>query len=149
MSPKEQPLSQEDIEKHIAQRVTNSIEAIDIYKTKTRVACDSMDQIIRQGAKVEKNANNKRKWEGQAIRKNMLGVCLCETSASCTIPGRALSSAEIDKMERLTRLYLKELVLRHVLPASIISDRDSRVTSATNIRTSSPTPLRKATQTEF
>ncbi|GJV32519.1 reverse transcriptase domain-containing protein [Tanacetum coccineum] len=60
-----------------------------------------------------------------------------------------LPMKEIDTMERLMRLYLKELVLRHVLPASIISDRDSRVTSATNIRTSSPTPLRKATQTEF
>ncbi|GKD79405.1 putative reverse transcriptase domain-containing protein [Tanacetum coccineum] len=32
-------------------------------------------------------------------------------------------------MERLMRLYLKELVLRHGLPVSIISDRDSRFTS--------------------
>nr|GEW80646.1 reverse transcriptase domain-containing protein [Tanacetum cinerariifolium] len=36
---------------------------------------------------------------------------------------------ETDKMERLTRIYLKEVVLRHGLPVSIISDHDSRFTS--------------------
>ncbi|GJX39739.1 putative reverse transcriptase domain-containing protein [Tanacetum coccineum] len=33
------------------------------------------------------------------------------------------------KMERLTRLYLKEIVCRHEVPVSIISDRDPRFTS--------------------
>ncbi|GJX79173.1 putative reverse transcriptase domain-containing protein [Tanacetum coccineum] len=33
------------------------------------------------------------------------------------------------KMDRLTRLYLKEIVARHGVPISIISDRDSRFTS--------------------
>ncbi|GKC29066.1 putative reverse transcriptase domain-containing protein [Tanacetum coccineum] len=32
-------------------------------------------------------------------------------------------------MERLTRIYLKEVVSRHGVPVSIISDRDSRFTS--------------------
>ncbi|KAI3802804.1 hypothetical protein L1987_30947 [Smallanthus sonchifolius] len=36
---------------------------------------------------------------------------------------------ETDKMERLTRIYLKEVVSRHGVPISIISDRDSRFTS--------------------
>ncbi|KAI3730615.1 hypothetical protein L1987_61787 [Smallanthus sonchifolius] len=36
---------------------------------------------------------------------------------------------ETDKMEKLTRTYLKEVVTRHGVPISIISDRDSRFTS--------------------
>ncbi|GJV09153.1 hypothetical protein Tco_1346809 [Tanacetum coccineum] len=36
--------------------------AMAIYETKIRVAHDSMDRVIRQGAKVEKNANKKRRW---------------------------------------------------------------------------------------
>ncbi|GJZ53257.1 hypothetical protein Tco_0608142 [Tanacetum coccineum] len=64
MPPKEQPLSQEDIEKLIDQRVANAIEAIAIYETKTRVACDSMDRVVCHGAKVTKDVGNKRKWEG-------------------------------------------------------------------------------------
>nr|GEU98587.1 putative reverse transcriptase domain-containing protein [Tanacetum cinerariifolium] len=36
---------------------------------------------------------------------------------------------ETDTMERLTRLYLKEVVSRHGVPVSIILDRDSRFTS--------------------
>jgi hypothetical protein len=33
------------------------------------------------------------------------------------------------KMEKLTRLYIKEIVSRHGVPVSIKSDRDSRFTS--------------------
>ncbi|GKD79110.1 putative reverse transcriptase domain-containing protein [Tanacetum coccineum] len=36
---------------------------------------------------------------------------------------------EYDSMEKLTRQYLKEVVLRHGLPVLIISDRDGRFTS--------------------
>ncbi|GKD95343.1 reverse transcriptase domain-containing protein [Tanacetum coccineum] len=36
---------------------------------------------------------------------------------------------ETDSMDKLTRQYLKELVSRHGVPVSIISDRDSRFTS--------------------
>ncbi|GJT65572.1 putative reverse transcriptase domain-containing protein [Tanacetum coccineum] len=36
---------------------------------------------------------------------------------------------ETYSIERLTRLYLKEVVSRHEVPVSIISDRDSRFTS--------------------
>ncbi|GJX33237.1 reverse transcriptase domain-containing protein [Tanacetum coccineum] len=35
----------------------------------------------------------------------------------------------IDSMETLTRLYIKEIILRHGVPISIISDRDSHFTS--------------------
>ena len=40
-----------------------------------------------------------------------------------------LAIKESDKMERLTRIYMKEVVSRHGVPVSIISDRDSRFTS--------------------
>ncbi|GJX54029.1 putative reverse transcriptase domain-containing protein [Tanacetum coccineum] len=33
------------------------------------------------------------------------------------------------KMERLTRIYINEIVARHGMPVSIISDRDGRFTS--------------------
>ncbi|GJW95995.1 putative reverse transcriptase domain-containing protein [Tanacetum coccineum] len=36
---------------------------------------------------------------------------------------------EIDPMEKLARMYLKEVVTRHVIPVSIICDRDSKFTS--------------------
>nr|GEV08659.1 putative reverse transcriptase domain-containing protein [Tanacetum cinerariifolium] len=36
---------------------------------------------------------------------------------------------ETNSMERLNRLYLKEIVYRHGVPVSVISDRDSRFTS--------------------
>ena len=40
-----------------------------------------------------------------------------------------LASRETDKMEQLTRIYIKEVVSRHGVPISIISDRDARFTS--------------------
>ncbi|KAD2805660.1 hypothetical protein E3N88_39037 [Mikania micrantha] len=40
-----------------------------------------------------------------------------------------LAIKENDKMERLARIYVKEVVSRHGVPISIISDRDARFTS--------------------
>ncbi|GJT69603.1 putative reverse transcriptase domain-containing protein [Tanacetum coccineum] len=42
---------------------------------------------------------------------------------------------ETDKMEKLTSLYIKEIVSRHRVPVLIISDRDSRFTSRQSERT--------------
>ncbi|GJS17588.1 putative reverse transcriptase domain-containing protein [Tanacetum coccineum] len=46
-----------------------------------------------------------------------------------TKSARFLSMKETDSMEKLTRQYLKEVVSRHRVPVSIISDRDSKFTS--------------------
>ncbi|GJT01855.1 putative reverse transcriptase domain-containing protein [Tanacetum coccineum] len=48
----------------------------------------------------------------------------CLTKSAHFIPTR-----ETDSMETLTRLYIKEIVSRHRVPVSIISDRDSHFTS--------------------
>ncbi|KAD2804657.1 hypothetical protein E3N88_38034 [Mikania micrantha] len=40
-----------------------------------------------------------------------------------------LAIKENDKMEKLARIYVKEVVSRHGVPISIISDRDARFTS--------------------
>ncbi|GJS42295.1 reverse transcriptase domain-containing protein [Tanacetum coccineum] len=40
-----------------------------------------------------------------------------------------IPTRETDSMETLTRLYIKEIVSRHSVPISIISDHDSRFTS--------------------
>nr|GFC10004.1 hypothetical protein [Tanacetum cinerariifolium] len=107
-----QEMSVEEIERVVAQRVANAIEAIAIYETKTNLACKSMSQTKRQKEKVEENASNKRKWGsnhngslsqqnkghkvprvhtlGQSTRRHMLDLYLYATSANFTIVGRAL-----------------------------------------------------------
>nr|GEZ68690.1 hypothetical protein [Tanacetum cinerariifolium] len=64
MTTVNQGMSVEEIERVVAQRVANAIEAIAIYETKTNLARKSMSQAERQKEKVEENASNKRKWEG-------------------------------------------------------------------------------------
>nr|GEW33404.1 hypothetical protein [Tanacetum cinerariifolium] len=61
-------MSVEEIERVVAQRVANVIEAISIYETKTNLACKSKSQTERQEEKVAENASNKRNWENQRTR---------------------------------------------------------------------------------
>ncbi|GJW49950.1 putative reverse transcriptase domain-containing protein, partial [Tanacetum coccineum] len=63
MTTVNQGMSVEEIERVVAQRVANAIEAIAIYEMKTNMARKSMIQTERQEDKVAKNASNKRKWE--------------------------------------------------------------------------------------
>nr|GFC60279.1 hypothetical protein [Tanacetum cinerariifolium] len=56
-------MSVEEIERVVAQRVANAIEAIAIYEMKTNLARKSMSQTERQEEEVVENASNKRKWE--------------------------------------------------------------------------------------
>nr|GEX15175.1 hypothetical protein [Tanacetum cinerariifolium] len=64
MTTVNQGVSIKEIERVVAQRVANAIEAIAIYETKTNLARKSMSQTERQKEKVAENASNKRKWEG-------------------------------------------------------------------------------------
>ncbi|GJZ37841.1 reverse transcriptase domain-containing protein [Tanacetum coccineum] len=64
MTTVDQGMSVEEIERVVAQRVVNAIEAIAIYETKTNMARKSISQTEQQECKVAENANNKRKWEG-------------------------------------------------------------------------------------
>ncbi|GJV46302.1 hypothetical protein Tco_1430838 [Tanacetum coccineum] len=64
MTTVNQGMSVKEIERVVAQRVANAIEAIAIYETKTNMALNSVSQAKRKEDKVTKNASNKRKWEG-------------------------------------------------------------------------------------
>nr|GFC09200.1 reverse transcriptase domain-containing protein [Tanacetum cinerariifolium] len=63
MTTVNQGMSVEEIKRVVAQRMTNAIEAIAIYETKTNLARKSMSQTERQEEKVAENASNKRKRE--------------------------------------------------------------------------------------
>ncbi|GKF36960.1 putative reverse transcriptase domain-containing protein [Tanacetum coccineum] len=54
-------MSVEEIERVVAQRVANAIEAIAIYETKANMARKSISQTEQQECKLAENANNKRK----------------------------------------------------------------------------------------
>nr|GFC64310.1 hypothetical protein [Tanacetum cinerariifolium] len=57
MTTVNQGMSVEEIERVVAQRVANAIEAIDIYETKTNLARKSMSHTERQEEKVAENAS--------------------------------------------------------------------------------------------
>ncbi|GKC19944.1 putative reverse transcriptase domain-containing protein [Tanacetum coccineum] len=65
MSATRQGKSSAEIDQIVARRVTDAIEAIAIYETKIRMTHDPVNQVIRQETPIEKNANNKRKFENQ------------------------------------------------------------------------------------
>nr|GEW68607.1 hypothetical protein [Tanacetum cinerariifolium] len=58
-----QGMSVEEIERVIAQRVANTIEAIAIYEAKTNLTRKSISQTEQQQEEVVENASNKRRWE--------------------------------------------------------------------------------------
>ncbi|GJY57802.1 hypothetical protein Tco_0457694 [Tanacetum coccineum] len=112
MTTVNQGMSVEEIERVVAQRVANAIEAIAIYETKTNMARKSISQTKREEDKVAENASNKRKWEGNhngsssqqnkghkvprahttrpINKKAYADLYLCATSANFTIMDCAL-----------------------------------------------------------
>ncbi|GJS26312.1 putative reverse transcriptase domain-containing protein [Tanacetum coccineum] len=82
--------------------------------------------------------SKKPQWKWKKITMNFItklpktssGYDMIWVIVDClTKSAHFLPMKEMDTMERLTRLYLKEVVSRHGVPVSIISDRDSRFTS--------------------
>nr|GFC25288.1 hypothetical protein [Tanacetum cinerariifolium] len=61
MTTVNQGMSVEEIERVVAQRVANAIEAITIYEVQTNIARKLMSQTKRQEEEVAENASNKRK----------------------------------------------------------------------------------------
>ncbi|GJR73136.1 reverse transcriptase domain-containing protein [Tanacetum coccineum] len=88
MTTVNQGMSVEEIERVVAQRVANAIEAIAIYETKTNMARKSISQTEQQECKLAENANNKRKWEGNH-------------NGQCTIKGG--NCKKVDHMTRECR----------------------------------------------
>ncbi|GJW83749.1 putative reverse transcriptase domain-containing protein [Tanacetum coccineum] len=63
----------------------------------------------------------------KAIIAEYVGMCL--TCSRVKEESHFIPIKETDSMETLTRLYIKDIVSRHRVPISIISDRDSHFTS--------------------
>ncbi|GJS53221.1 putative reverse transcriptase domain-containing protein [Tanacetum coccineum] len=60
---------------------------------------------------------------------NFVVYCNASHQDRLTKSAHFIPTRETDSMETLTRLYIKEIVSRHGVPISIISDRDSHFTS--------------------
>ncbi|GJY95868.1 reverse transcriptase domain-containing protein [Tanacetum coccineum] len=96
-----------------------------IQHRRNTIGLSSCDAII--------GANSLSPWKGKyySYRFKLKGTVKATRSRNSSRYDTLYLEAELetDKMERLTRLYLKEVVSRHGVPVSIISDRNSRFTS--------------------
>ncbi|GKC06374.1 hypothetical protein Tco_0997984, partial [Tanacetum coccineum] len=120
MSTTRQGLSSTEI---VAQRVTDAIEAIAVYESKIRMAYDSMDHVVRQGAKVARNTNNKRKSNNNSREKRMQ-----QPPHKRQNMVRALTVGANDKKAYVGKLpYYKKCRLHHVGPCTVKCNNCKRV----------------------
>ncbi|GKB49579.1 hypothetical protein Tco_0900332 [Tanacetum coccineum] len=94
-----QGMSIEEIERVVAQRVANAIEAIAIYETKTNMARKSVSQTKRQEDKVAENASNKKKWEGNHNGSQ------CKFQAENKTPKNSQNQQQPNKRQNTGRAY--------------------------------------------
>ncbi|GJU20878.1 putative reverse transcriptase domain-containing protein [Tanacetum coccineum] len=129
----------------VAQRVTDAIEAIVVYETKIRKAHDSMDQVVRQGAKVARNVNNKRKWENNSRDNRVQQLPHKRTNVV-----RAFTGGANEKKEYVGNLpNCNKCRLHHVGPCTVKCKNCKRVGHMTkNCRTSIPETTKRAPKTE-
>ncbi|GJW37456.1 putative reverse transcriptase domain-containing protein [Tanacetum coccineum] len=76
---------------------------------------------------IGKNNNGLRYKTSQNIKRTWTTIWVIVDRL--TKSAHFIPTQETDSMETLTRLYIKEIVSRHGVPISIISDRDSHFTS--------------------
>ncbi|GJV47835.1 putative reverse transcriptase domain-containing protein [Tanacetum coccineum] len=98
------------------------------------ISLDLPKQILNAQTKARKPENIKSEDVGEAILvahieadiRNLVSKCLtcAKVKSAIFIPMR-----ETDPLEKLARMYLKEVVTRHGIPVSIICDRDPRFAS--------------------
>ncbi|GJZ30248.1 putative reverse transcriptase domain-containing protein [Tanacetum coccineum] len=124
MSASRQGMTSAEINQIVAQRVSDAIEAIAIYETKIRMTHDPMNQIIRQEITVEKNANNKRKFENQPKDNRV------PRQPPCKKPGvtRAYTIRANERRAYAGNLpYCNKCKLHHVGPCTVKCNNCKRV----------------------
>nr|GFB63768.1 hypothetical protein [Tanacetum cinerariifolium] len=99
MTTVNQGMSVKEIERVVAQRVANAIEAIAIYETKTNLAHKLMSQTERQEEEVEENASNKRKWEKHLLLLRIKELApVTNVEETMTIVNQGMSVEEIEQV---------------------------------------------------
>ncbi|GJV54866.1 putative reverse transcriptase domain-containing protein [Tanacetum coccineum] len=124
MSASRQGMTSAEINQIVAQRVSDAIEAIAIYETKIRMTHDPMNQIIRQEITIEKNANNKRKFENQPKDNRV------PRQPPCKNPGvtRAYTIGANARRAYVGNLpYCNKCKLHHVGPCTVKCNNCKRV----------------------
>nr|GFA00075.1 putative reverse transcriptase domain-containing protein [Tanacetum cinerariifolium] len=106
-------MSVEEIERVVAQRVANAIEAIAIYETKTNLAHKSMSQTERQEEEVVENASNKRRWESNhngSLSQQNKGHKVPGATPVARAPYRLAPSGMKELSEQLKELFDKGFI---------------------------------------
>nr|GEV00156.1 putative reverse transcriptase domain-containing protein [Tanacetum cinerariifolium] len=99
------------------------------------VYCDASHQAQVEAIKEENIKAENLRGMDKAFKVRPDGTCCIKNQSWLPLLDRLTKSAhfiptrEMNSMETLTRLYIKEIVSRHGVSISIISDRDSHFTS--------------------
>ncbi|GJU96586.1 hypothetical protein Tco_1321342 [Tanacetum coccineum] len=123
MTTVDQGMSVEEIERVIAERVANAIEAIAIYETKTNMARKSISQTEQQECKVAENANNKRKWEGNHNGQCTSGEGNAQRSSNPQNRRKGIRSLERTLLGQSARKHMLDLYLCATSANFTIMDR--------------------------
>ncbi|GKC74985.1 putative reverse transcriptase domain-containing protein [Tanacetum coccineum] len=143
MTATRQGMTSTKINQIVAQRDSVSIEAIAIYETKIRMTHDQMNQIIRQEITVEKNSNNKRKFENQPKNNRVPQQPPCKKSGVT----RAYTIGANERRAYARNLpYYNKCKLHHVRPCTVKCNNCKRVGHMTKDCKTSVAAMNQRTQ---